>query len=81
VAVVLRFFFPSRLSEAAGLQEGICDDRHESMAMEACPGSAFKMVEAELFLELLVRLLANPARLDGAGDIPDRRICGQENLL
>src|SRR3546814_145389 len=35
------------------------------------------MVETEFFLELLMGLLADPARLDGAGDIPDRRICGQ----
>ena len=35
------------------------------------------MVEAELFLELLVRLFADPACLDGASEIPDRRICGQ----
>lgn len=45
--------------------------------MEACPETAVKMVEAKLFLELLVCLLADPARLDGAGEIPDRRICGQ----
>src|SRR3546814_9223901 len=47
------------------------------MAMKTCPLSPFKMVETEFFLELLMGLLADPARLDGAGDIPDRRICGQ----
>lgn len=56
-------FFLSRLSEAAGLQEGRGDHRHEGMAMEAGPGSAFKMVEAKLFLELLMGLFADPARL------------------
>lgn len=70
-------FFQSRLSEAAGLQEGICDHRHEGMAMETGPGSPFKMVEAKLFLQLLMGLFANPARLDGGGDILDRRVCGQ----
>src|SRR3546814_11673945 len=35
------------------------------------------MVETEFFLDLLMGLLADPARLYGAGDIPDRRICGQ----
>src|SRR3546814_13391564 len=70
-------FFPSRLSEAAGLQVGICDHRHEGMAMKTCPCSPFKMVETEFFLELLMGLLADPARLDGAGVIPDRRTCGQ----
>lgn len=45
--------------------------------MEAGPGSAFKMVEAELFLEMLMGLFAGPSCLDGAGDISDRCICGQ----
>src|SRR3546814_15859371 len=39
------------------------------------------MVETEFFLELLMGLLAHPARLDGAGDIPDRRICGQVRAI
>src|SRR5690606_23979979 len=35
------------------------------------------MVEAKLFLELLMGLFADPACLYGAGEIPDRGICGQ----
>ena len=32
------------------------------------------MVETEFFLELLVRLLADPTSLDGAGQLLDRRL-------
>src|SRR5512143_3156948 len=35
------------------------------MTMQARPGSALEVVETEFFLQLLVSLLANPARLDG----------------
>lgn len=45
--------------------------------METGLGSPFKMVEAKLFLQLLMGLFANPARLDGGGDILDRRVCVQ----
>ena len=65
-AVARRFFF-SRLclDEAAILQEGVGDHRHERVPVQACPGSSLEVVEAEFFLELLMRLLADPARLDG----------------
>ena len=68
------FFFPPRLSEAAGLQEGVGYHCHERVAMETSPGTAFEVVKAKLFLELLMRLLADPARLDGAGQFLDRRV-------
>src|SRR5262245_16673891 len=35
------------------------------MTMQALPGPALEVVETEFFLQLLVRLLANPTRLDG----------------
>jgi hypothetical protein len=35
------------------------------MTMQTVPGSAFKVIETEFFLQLLVSLLANPSRLDG----------------
>lgn len=35
------------------------------------------MVEAEFLLELLVHLFANPAHLDGAGDVLDRGVGGK----
>ena len=33
--------------------------------MQALPGSALEVIEPKLFFQLLVSLLANPARLDG----------------
>ena len=44
-------FFPSRCFEAAGLEEGIGDHRHERVAVQAMPGSAFEVVKAKLLLE------------------------------
>src|SRR6516164_8863592 len=35
------------------------------MTMQAVPGSTLEVIETEFFLQLLVRLLANPSRLDG----------------
>lgn len=35
------------------------------------------MVEAKFFLELLVRLFADPARLDRTGRFLDGNVCGQ----
>lgn len=42
--------------------------------MQPGPGSPFEVVETELFLELLVCLLADPARLDRASQILDRGV-------
>ena len=61
-------FSPARFSEAAALQVGVGDHRHERVAVQATPGSAFEVVEAEFFLELLVGLLADPSRLDRGGE-------------
>jgi hypothetical protein len=36
--------------------------------MKAMPGSAFELVEAHFFVDLLMRLLANPARFDRRGE-------------
>ena len=47
------------------LQIGECDTRHQRVPVQASPGPAFEVPKAELTLELLVRLLADPARLDG----------------
>jgi len=38
------------------------------------PGSAFEVVEAEFLLELLMRLLTDPPRLDGGGQHLERGI-------
>src|SRR5277367_861700 len=61
-------FSPALFSEATALQEGVCDHGHEGVAMQAMPGSALEVIEAEFFLELLVGLLADPSRLDRGGE-------------
>src|ERR1700684_4282021 len=61
-------FSPARRGEAAALQVGVGDQRHERVAVQAMPGSAFEVIEAEFFLELLVGLLADPSRLDRGGE-------------
>jgi hypothetical protein len=56
----LILFFPARCFEPAILEKGVCDHRHEGMTMQNLPRSAFKVIEAEFFLQLLVSLIANP---------------------
>lgn len=57
-------FFPSRSFEAAGLEKGVSDHCHQGVSMQARPGSTFEVIEAEFFLELLMRLFADPSGLD-----------------
>jgi hypothetical protein len=59
-------FFPSRGLEAAGLEEGVGDHGHQGVPVKSDPGSAFEVVEAEFFLQLLMRLLADPSGFDRA---------------
>jgi len=42
-------FSPARLGEAAALQVGVGDHRHERVAVQATPGSAFEVIEAAAF--------------------------------
>ena len=58
-------FFPASLFEAAVLQEGEGEHRHERMAVETLPGSPFEVIEAKFLFQLLMGLLANPSCLDG----------------
>ena len=58
-------FFPLCCCETAVLQEGVGNHRHECMAVKSLPTSTLEVVEADLLFELLMRLLADPARLDG----------------
>ena len=44
-------FFPSRCFEAAGLEEGVGDHRHQRVSMKSGPGSTFEVVEPKLLLE------------------------------
>src|SRR4051812_11117576 len=46
------------------LQEGEGEPAQERVVVQAAPGAALEVVEPQLLLELLVRLLAHPARLD-----------------
>ena len=55
-AVLGGFFFPPRFGEAAALQVGVGDHCHERVAVKAMPKAAFEVVEAQFFLELLMRL-------------------------
>lgn len=54
-----RLFFPSCLSDPAALQEGIGHHRHQRVAMKPGPGPTLKVVQAKLFLELLMGLLSH----------------------
>src|SRR4051794_10559959 len=61
--------FPPR-PEPQVLEERERDHGHQRVPVQTGPGAALEMVEAELLLHLLVRLLARPARLDPAGRSP-----------
>src|SRR5947209_8815675 len=67
------FFPPTRRLQAPVLQIGKGDAGHQRVPMQAGPGAAFEVAEAKFLLELLMHLLARPARLD-AGDQPPQ--CG-----
>ena len=56
-------FSPFDRPQTQMLQEQIGDQRQQRMPMQAAPRAALEVIEPELFLELLVRLLAHPARL------------------
>ncbi len=45
--------------------------------MQALPGSALEVIEAQLFFQLLVSLLANPSRLDGGRQGAQVSLCRQ----
>ena len=49
------------------LKECVSDHCHESVTVKALPGSPFEVIEAEFLFQLLMRLLADPSRLDGGG--------------
>src|SRR3954454_18413426 len=66
-------FFPlPRRLQAPVLQIGKGDAGHQRGPMQAGPGAALEITEAKFLLELLVPLLARPARLDGSGQPPQR---------
>ena len=58
---------PALPGEAEVLQVSEGDAGHQRVPVQAGPGAALEVPEAQFLLELLVRLFADPARLDGAG--------------
>ena len=70
-------FFPFGLFAPKLLEEGERDHGHQRVSVQSFPRPTFEVVEAEFFLELLMRLFADPAGLDGAGQLLDRRVGGQ----
>ena len=56
------------------MQERVGDHRHQRVSMQTDPRSAFEMVEPELVLHLLVRLLADPACFDRRRERFERRV-------
>ncbi len=56
------------------LQEGEGELAQEQVVVQAAPAPALEMVQAQLILELLVHLLADPARLDQGGQDLERRV-------
>ncbi len=70
--IVTVFLF--RGCEAAALKKGVGDHCHVGVRVRPMPGSSFEIIEPKLFPELLMGLPTDPARLDGAGEHPDRRL-------
>src|SRR5215212_2629620 len=67
-------FPPLSGCQALMLQEQVRDQRHQGMPVQAPPRAALEVIQPELFLELLMRLLAHPARLDERGQPSQRRV-------
>src|ERR671917_1211375 len=62
---VARIFPPlATPPEPQVLQEGEADQHHQGVMVQPGPGPSLEVVEAELLLHRLVRLLADPAGLD-----------------
>ena len=63
---------PGLPGEAQVLHEGVGDAAHQRVPVQPGPGPAFEVAEPQLALQLLVGLLAYPARLDGGRQRPHR---------
>src|SRR5690349_15201895 len=59
---------PAVRGEAQVLQIGERNAGHQRMPVQPGPRASLEMAQAELLFELLVRLLARPARLDRGGE-------------
>src|SRR5215510_7540859 len=69
-------FFPPCGCEAAILEEGVGDHGHEHVTVKALPGPALEVIKAKFFFQLLVRLLADPSRLDRGCQSAKVSLCG-----
>ena len=67
-------FFPSRCAEAAGLEKGIGNHRHQRVSMQSGPGSILEVIETEFFLELLMSLFTDPSAFDCGGERFEARV-------
>ena len=59
------------------LEEGVSNHCHERVTVKAVPRSSLEVIETEFFLQLLMRLFANPAGLDGGCQAAQVRASGQ----
>ena len=59
------------------LEEGVSNHCHERVTVKAMPRSSFEVIKTEFFLQLLMRLFANPAGLDGDCQAAQVRASGQ----
>ena len=57
----LILFFPPCCCEAAMLEEGVRDHRHEGMTVQTLPGSSLEVVKTEFFLYQNWQTLTHPA--------------------
>src|SRR3954453_11078607 len=70
--VAVHLFPPPRSLQAPVLQVDEGDAGHQRVPVQACPGPALEVAEAEFLLQVLMCLLAGPARLDRGGQPPQR---------
>ena len=50
------------------LEEGVGDHCHQGVPVKPLPGASLEVIKPMLFLELLMGLLTDPSRPDGAGE-------------
>jgi hypothetical protein len=72
--VALRRVLPLRTGEPLRFQEGVGSLGHLGVAVQPCPWSAFELVGAQFFLQLLVRLPTDPVCLYGGGEAVQRAV-------
>jgi hypothetical protein len=56
------------------LEEGVGDHCHQGVPVKPLPGPSLEVIKPKLFLELLMGLLTDPSRFDGAGERLDRHV-------